>query len=74
MPFGAYSFMGFFSILSHNLVSKGWNFMKLCSPCCRFIPVCYEREFIMSLSDDKQADIIDAFNTTSNLDDILKKH
>ena len=33
---------------------------------------CYEREFIMSLSNDKQADIIDAFNTTSRyLDDIL---
>ena len=28
-------------------------------------PICYEREFMMSLSDDKQADIIDAFNTTS---------
>ena len=29
-------------------------------------------EIMMSLSDDKQADIIDAFNTTSrNLDDIL---
>ena len=26
---------------------------------------------MMSLSDDKQADIIEAFNTTSNLDDIL---
>ena len=25
----------------------------------------YERNFMMSLSDDKQADIIDAFNTTS---------
>ena len=33
---------------------------------------CYEREFMMSLSDDKQADIIDALNTTSRyLDDIL---
>ena len=33
---------------------------------------CYERDFIMSLSDDKQADIIDAFNITSRyLDDIL---
>ena len=32
---------------------------------------CYERDFMMSLSDDKQADIIDAFNTTSiYLDDI----
>ena len=33
---------------------------------------CYERDFMMSLSDDKQADVIDAFNTTSRyLDDIL---
>ena len=32
----------------------------------------YERDFMMSLSDDKQADVIDAFNTTSiYLDDIL---
>ena len=33
---------------------------------------CYESDFMMSLSDDKQADVIDAFNTTSRyLDDIL---
>ena len=33
---------------------------------------CYERDFMMSLSDDKQADFIGAFNTTSRLfDDIL---
>ena len=33
---------------------------------------CCERDFMMSLSDDKQADVIDAFNTTSRyLDDIL---
>ena len=33
---------------------------------------CYGRDFMMSLSDDKQADVIDAFNTTSRyLDDIL---
>ena len=32
----------------------------------------YERDFMMSLSDDKQTDVIDAFNTTSRyLDDIL---
>ena len=32
----------------------------------------YERDFMMSLSDDKQADIIDTFNTTSRyLDEIL---
>ena len=33
---------------------------------------CYERDFMISLSDDKPADVIDAFNTTSRyLDDIL---
>ena len=33
---------------------------------------CCERDFMMSLSDDKQADVIDAVNTTSRyLDDIL---
>ena len=33
---------------------------------------CYERDFMTSLSDDKQADVIYAFNTTSRyLDDIL---
>ena len=32
----------------------------------------YERDFMVSLSDDKQADVIDAFNTTSRyLDDIF---
>ena len=25
--------------------------------------ICYERDFMISLSDDKQADVIDAFNT-----------
>ena len=34
--------------------------------------LCYERDFMMSLSDDKQADVIDAFNTTSRyLEDML---
>ena len=33
---------------------------------------CYERDFMISLSDDKQAGVISAFNTTSRyLDDIL---
>ena len=36
-----------------------------------FLP-CYERDFMMFLSDDKQSDIICAFNTTSRyLDAIL---
>ena len=33
---------------------------------------CYERDFMLSLSEDNQSDIIDAFNSTSRyLDDIL---
>ena len=33
---------------------------------------CYEKDFMMSLYDDKQADVIGAFNTTSRyLDGIL---
>ena len=33
---------------------------------------CYERDFMTSLSDDIQADIIEAFNSTSRyLDDLL---
>ena len=33
---------------------------------------CFERDFMIFLSDDRQADIIDAFNATSRyLDDIL---
>ena len=36
---------------------------------------CYERDFMMSLSDDMQADINDAFNTTSRyLDDIFNNN
>ena len=36
---------------------------------------CFERDFMMSLSDDKQADVTDAFNTTSRyLDDILNNN
>ena len=35
---------------------------------------CYARDFMRSLSDDKQADVIDAFNTTSRyLDENLNK-
>ena len=37
-----------------------------------FFLFCYESDFMMSPSDDKQADFIDAFNTTSRyLDDTL---
>ena len=51
-------------------ISMGTNCAPLVADLFLF---CYERDFMMSLSDDKQADIIDAFNTTSNyLDGILK--
>ena len=45
----------------------------ICAPLVAdFFLFCYIRDFMMSLSDDKKADMIDAFNTTSRyLDDIL---
>ena len=34
--------------------------------------LCYERDFILSLSDDNQSEVIKAFNSTSRyLDDLL---
>ena len=33
---------------------------------------CYERDFMLSLSDNNQADIIDAFNSTSRYFDDLR--
>ena len=50
--------------------------IPMCTNCASLVAdlflFCYERDIMMSLSDDKQADIIDAFNTTSRyLDDIL---
>ena len=50
-------------------ISMGTNCAPLVADLFLF---CYERDFMMSLSDDKQADVVDAFNTTSRyLDDIL---
>ena len=50
----------------------GTNFAPLTANVFLF---CYERDFMMSLSDDKQVDVIDAFNTTSRyLDDILNTY
>ena len=42
-------------------IPMGTNFAPLVADLFLF---CYERDFMMSLSDDKQANIIDAFNTT----------
>ena len=50
-------------------ISKGTNRAPMVADLFLF---CYERDFMMSLSDYKQADIIDAFNTaTRYLDEIL---
>ena len=50
-------------------ISMGTNFAPLVVDLFLF---CYERDFVMSLSNGKQADIIDAFNTTFRyLDDIF---
>ena len=50
-------------------IPMGTNYAPLVADLFLF---CYERDFMMSFSDDKQADVIDAFNTTSRyLDDIL---
>ena len=50
--------------------------IPMCTNCAPLVAdlflFCYERDFMMSLSDDKQVDVIDAFNSTSRyLDDIL---
>ena len=44
-----------------------------CAPLVAYLFLfCYEKNFMMSLSDYKQADIINSFNTTSRyLDDIV---
>ena len=45
---------------------------KLCSSCSGFVVFRYERDFMTSLSDDNQSDIIEAFNSTSRyIDDLL---
>ena len=50
-------------------IPRGTNCTPLVAAVILF---CYERDLMMSLSDDKQADDIGAFNTTSRyLDDIL---
>ena len=50
----------------------GIPMVTICAPLVADIFLfCYERDFMMSLSEDHQADIIEAFDTTSRyLDDI----
>ena len=43
-----------------------------CAPLAELFLFCYERDFMLSLSDNNQASIIEAFNSTSRyLDDLL---
>ena len=44
-----------------------------CAPlCCGFVLFCYERDFMLSLSDNNQTDIIEAFSSSSrHLNDLL---
>ena len=47
----------------------GTNCSPLVADLCLF---CYERDFMLSLSDNNQTDIIEAFNSTSRyIDDLL---
>ena len=65
-----YIFIRFGTKLYRHVVGipRGTNCVPLVEDLFLF---CYERDFMMSLS-DKQADVIDAFNTTSRyLDDTL---
>ena len=51
-------------------ISMGTNCASLVAKLFLF---CYERDLMMSLFDDKQADVIGAFNTISRYTELLKK-
>ena len=62
---------GFGSKLYRQIVGipMGTNCAPLVADLCLF---CYERDFMLSLSEDKQSGVIEAFNSTSwYLDDLL---
>ena len=69
--FGQYIYIRFGSKLYRQIVGipMGTNCAPLVADLFLF---CYERDFMLSLSDNNQADIIEAFNSTSRyLDDLL---
>ena len=55
--------------LAPNCIDKWLGFLLIGTNCAPLVAdlflFCYERDFKTSLSDDKQADGIDAFNTAS---------
>ena len=71
LPFRWTQFLFFFGTKLYRQVvgiPMGTNFAPLVAD---LIMLCYERDFMMSLSDDNQADVIDAFNTTSRYLDVI---
>ena len=64
-------FIRFGSKLYRQIVSipMGINCTRLVADLSLF---CYERDFLLTLSDNNQADVVEAFNSTSGyLDDLL---
>ena len=62
-------YIRFGSKLYIQIVGMGTNCAPLVADLFLF---CYERDFILSLSEDNQSDVIEAFNSTSRyLDDLL---
>ena len=63
-------------IVYRALVSNIPDIQNFGTNCAPFVAdlflFCYERDFMLSLSDNNQTDIIEAFNSTSRyLDDLL---
>ena len=75
----AYQFVGQHFIRFGTKLYKQVVWIPMSTNCAPLVAdlflFCYERDFMMSLSDDKQADAIDACNTTSSyLDDIVNSN
>ena len=71
LSFGQYIYIRFGSKLYRRIVG-----IPMCTNCVPLVAdlflFCYERDFMLSLSDNNQTDIIEAFNSTSRyLDDLL---
>ena len=64
LSFGQYIYIRFGSKLYRRIVS-----IPMCTNCAPLVAdlflFCYERDFMLSLSDNNQTDIIEAFNSTS---------
>ena len=70
LSFGQYIYKIWLKIVQTNVgIPMGTNCDPLVADLFLF---CYERDFMLSLSDNNQADVVTAFNSTSRyLDDLL---